>query len=72
MTGAGQQLDPKIQFFFYAFACLAFLGAAVIPAEGALRVLTKHNLLAVGLALAIAPSAYIFFKLGFHPSPFFH
>ena len=61
------QLNPKIQFFFYLVACLAFLGAAVIPAEGALRVLTKHNLLAIGLALAIAPSVYILFKLGFHP-----
>ena len=64
------QLNPKIQFFFYLFACLAFLGAAAIPAEGALRVLTKHNLLAIGLALAIAPSVYILFKLGFHPGPF--
>ena len=64
------QLNPKIQFFFYLVACLAFLGAAVIPAEGALRVLTKHNLLAVGLALAIAPSVYILFKLGFHPGHF--
>jgi hypothetical protein len=65
-------LEPKIQFFFYLFACLAFVAAAVIPAEGALRVLTKHNLLAIGLALAIAPSVYIFFRIGFHRSPLFH
>lgn len=69
MTITSQQLDPRIQFFFYLFACLAFLGAAVIPAEGTLRVLTKHNLLAIGLALAVAPSVYIFFKLGFHDGP---
>lgn len=72
MTNASTYLEPKIQFFFYLFACLAFIAAAVIPAEGALRVLTKHNLLAIGLALAIAPSVYIFFKIAFHPSPFFH
>lgn len=72
MIGATSQLNPKIQFFFYLFACLAFIGSAVIPAEGALRVLTKHNLLAFGLAIAIAPSVYVFFKLGFHPGPFFH
>ena len=64
------QLNPKIQFFFYLVACLAFIGAALIPAEGALRVLTKHNLLAIGLALVVAPSVYILFKLGFHPGPF--
>jgi len=69
VTITSQQLDPRIQFFFYALACLAFLGAAFIPAEGTLRVLTKHNLLAVGLALAVAPNAYIFFKLGFHKGP---
>lgn len=63
-------LNPKIQFFFYLIACLAFLGAAFIPAEGALRVLTKQNLLAMGLALVIAPSVYIFFRLAFHPGPF--
>lgn len=71
VTPSTSQLDPKIQFFFYLFACLAFIGAAVIPAEGALRVLTKHNLLAIGLALLIAPSVYIFFKLGFHKGPLF-
>ena len=70
MIGATSQLNPKIQFFFYAFACLAFIGAAAIPAEGALRVLTKHNLLSMGLALAIGPSVWVFFKLGFHPGPF--
>lgn len=71
VTQATQQLDPKIQFFFYLFGCLAFIGAALIPAEGALRVLTKHNLLATGLALVVAPSVYIFFKLGFHEGPLF-
>jgi hypothetical protein len=70
VTETSSLLNPKIQFFFYLVACLAFLAAAVIPAEGALRVLTKHNLLAIGLALVIAPSVYIFFRLGFHPRPF--
>jgi hypothetical protein len=72
VIGATAYLQPKIQFFFYLFAFLSFVAAAAIPAEGALRVLTKHNLLAIGLALAIAPSVYIFFKLGFHQTPFFH
>lgn len=70
MIGPSGYIDAKVQFFLYAFACLAFIAAALIPAEGALRVLTKHNLLAFGLALAIAPSVYIFFRLGFHPKPF--
>ena len=70
MLGATSELSPKVQFFFYLVACVSFLGAAAIPAEGALRVLTKHNMLAIGLALAIAPSVWVFYKLGFHPGPF--
>ena len=37
--------------------------AAVLPERG--RALGRFNLIALGLALGIAPSMYIYFKLGF-------
>jgi hypothetical protein len=70
VIGPTALLNPKIQFFFYLFAVLAFVVAALIPSEGTPRALTKVNLLAGGLALALAPSVYIFFRLGFHQSSF--
>lgn len=64
-------LQGKIQFAFYLVALICFLVAAFVPAERA-AFLRRINLVALGLALAIAPSAYIYFKVAFHTSPIFH
>jgi len=68
----GQYLSAKIQFAFYVAAWLCFLVAALLPAGRGPRLLGRVNLVAFGLALAIAPSMYIYFKAGFHKAPYFH
>src|SRR4051812_24435012 len=68
----GQFLSAKVQFFFYLLAWLFFLAAALLPAGRGPRLLGRVNLVALGLALAVAPSMYIYFKAGFPPEPYFH
>ena len=72
MAGLVQYLQPKVQFAFYAVAFLCFLITALLPAGRGPKIFGRINLLALGLAFAIAPSMYIYFKAGFHKGPFFH
>lgn len=65
------QLNPKVQFACYIVALACFLVAAAVPAERR-RFLGRVNGVALGLAFAIAPMVYIYFKLGFHSSPLLH
>jgi hypothetical protein len=69
----GQFLSAKIAFFFFAIAWLCFMGAALLP-EGRRRPawLGRGNLIGLGLAFAVAPMMYVYFKAGFHPAPYFH
>src|SRR3954471_21180089 len=62
----GSYLQAKLQFAFYAAAWLCFIIAAVLPAGRGPRWVGRLNLVALGLALAIAPRMYIYFKAGFH------
>ena len=64
-------LQPRIQFAFYAVAFVCFVVSA-LPTTARPGPLRRANLLAVGLAVAIAPSTYIYFKAGFHTGAFFH
>ena len=68
----GQFLDAKIAFFFFAIAWLCFLVAALLPAGRGPAMLGRVNLIALGLAFAIAPMMYVYFKAGFHKAPYFH
>jgi hypothetical protein len=68
----GPQLNGKIQFAFYAAALLCFLAGSVLPVKADGSRWSRVNLIALGLAFGIAPSAYIYFKLGFHTTTFFH
>jgi hypothetical protein len=68
----GLFLNAKIAFFFYLVAGLCFVVAALLPAGRGPAILGRINLIAFGLALAIAPTVYVYFKAGFHQQPIFH
>ena len=70
MHGDVPLLQAKIQFAFYLVALLIFLVATVLPPDT--RWLRRINLVPLGLATALAPSAYIYFKAAFHPGSYFH
>jgi hypothetical protein len=72
MIGLTGEIQPRIQFVFYLLALLAFVVAAVVPADRMPGALARVNLVAAGLALAIAPSVYVYFKVGFHQGALFH
>jgi hypothetical protein len=68
----GLYLNAKIAFFFYLVAGLCFALAAILPAGRGPAFLGRLNLVAAGLALAVAPTVYVYFKAGFHQQPIFH
>jgi hypothetical protein len=72
VVGLHTYLQPKVEFAFYAAAFLCFLITALLPAGRGPKIFGRINLLALGLAFAIAPSMYIYFKAGFHQGAFFH
>ena len=64
-------LQASIQFGFYVAAFVCFVAAALLPKGSSARWGTG-NLVSLGLALAIAPWCYIYFKVAFHTGSFFH
>ena len=64
-------LNPKIEFLFYAVAVVCWVLAAFEAAGWKPLRRIAPGLLPLGLAFAFLPWAFIAFKAGFHPEPFF-
>lgn len=64
-------LQASIEFAFYVAAMVCFVVAAVLPRDLGRR-WGGFNVMALGLALALAPTLYIYFKVAFHKAPVFH